>query len=263
VDRAGIPALANVALAAAVVAGLAVSGCATRGVVTGEVREAEARLDERLAQLDRRLGQLEAALREQGERLGRIEAAGADALARAAEAGRRAEGAAAAAAGAAARADQAASAAAEARRGAAQATETAGRALDRAGVVEARVARQAAARQADPGGDTVTVSFAFDRWTLDARAQAVLGDLLKRLVADPALLVTLEGYTDSVGTDGYNFELSRKRAEAVRRFIVDGGVGVRRIEHIGFGETHPAADNATAGGRARNRRVVIKLVPAE
>jgi outer membrane protein OmpA-like peptidoglycan-associated protein len=111
--------------------------------------------------------------------------------------------------------------------------------------------------------ETATVRFAFDRWELDERAQATLADVLKRVERQGALLLTLEGYTDATGSDGYNFELSRKRAEAVRRFVVDRGVNLRRIEFIGFGETHPAADNLTPAGRAQNRRVLIKLIATE
>jgi outer membrane protein OmpA-like peptidoglycan-associated protein len=244
-------------------AGALLVGCAKRPPVTGEVQRADAKLEERLAELDRRLGQLEAELRGQGERLDRLGAAGGESAGRADEAGRQAAAAAAQAREAAQRADRAGSAAAEARAAAERAAEAAGKALDRIGAVEARLARQTATRQAETVLETVVVQYAFDRWDLDPRAQTALGDVLKRLQQDPTILVTLEGFTDSVGPDGYNFELSRKRAEAVRRFIVDRNVGLRRIEHIGFGETHPVADNAAADGRAKNRRVVIKLTAAE
>jgi outer membrane protein OmpA-like peptidoglycan-associated protein len=255
--------MARLGLVIISVAGALLVGCAKRPPVTGEVQRPDAKLEERLAQLDRRLGQLEAEIRAQGERLDRLGAAGGESAGRADEAGRQAAAAAAQASEAAQRADRAGSAAAEARAAAERAAEAAGKALDRIGAVEARLGRQAAARQAETVLETAVVQFAFDRWDLDARAQAALGDVLKRLQQDPTLLVTLEGFTDSVGTDGYNFELSRKRAEAVRRFIVDRDVGLRRIEHIGFGETHPTADNAAADGRAKNRRVVIKLITAE
>jgi outer membrane protein OmpA-like peptidoglycan-associated protein len=258
------PKLGRVALGVVVLLGAALGGCATRRTAPAAAGSSpQAELEGRLARLEQRLGQVEAGLGSQGERLDRLERQAGEATARAEAAGRRADAAAAAAGDAAIRADRAVSAAAEAGAAAARAAQGAGQALGRVEAVEGRLARQAAARQGETAVETAVVQFAFDRWTLDARAQAVLADVVTRLQQDPTLLVTLEGFADSVGSDGYNFELSRKRAEAVRRFLVDRGVGLRRIEHIGFGETHPVADNATPAGRARNRRVVIKVAGAE
>jgi len=76
-------------------------------------------------------------------------------------------------------------------------------------------------------------------------------------VADRHVLV--EGHTDSSGGDEYNLRLSRLRAEAVRSVLIAGGVAPDRVESQGYGKTRPVASNATAGGRAQNRRVEIVL----
>jgi OmpA-OmpF porin, OOP family len=68
------------------------------------------------------------------------------------------------------------------------------------------------------------------------------------------------GHTDSVGTDAYNQKLSIRRAEAVKAYIVSKGVDVARVYTEGKGEKQPVADNKTAAGRAKNRRVEIEVV---
>ncbi len=67
------------------------------------------------------------------------------------------------------------------------------------------------------------------------------------------------GHTDSRGKASYNLSLSRKRANAVRDYLVGKGVDGNRISAVGMGETQPIADNNTAGGRAQNRRVEIQV----
>jgi outer membrane protein OmpA-like peptidoglycan-associated protein len=250
----------------AAIGAVALSGCATRKAVSADIGRTEAKLDQRLAQLDQRLGQMETALKGQGERLARLEAATAEAATAASEAARRAEAAGAAAGEARGEAARAAQAAGEARTRAEAAGAAATGAASAAGAAQARAAAgvaRATGTAAETMVDSATVRFAFDHWDLDDRAQSALADLLKRLEGQSAVVLTLEGHTDSIGTDGYNFELSRKRAEAVRRFIVDRGINLRRIEFIGFGETHPSTTNATPAGRAENRRVLIKLIAGE
>lgn len=78
----------------------------------------------------------------------------------------------------------------------------------------------------------------------------------------PQTTVIVEGHTDSKGKDDYNMELSRKRAEAVMRELVNRGVSSSQIQTAAYGETLPVASNDTAEGRQRNRRVEIKIQPA-
>ena len=108
------------------------------------------------------------------------------------------------------------------------------------------------------------VQFEFDKWVLDDGTQTRLLALVKQLEEQPQLSVELEGYTDSIGAGAYNIQLSQRRAEAVRRFLVEKGVELPRIHSIGLGDIRPVADNKTKQGRDQNRRVSIRLyAPAE
>ena len=71
----------------------------------------------------------------------------------------------------------------------------------------------------------------------------------------PNLKVQVEGYTDNVGGDQYNLTLSQQRGDAVRAYLVSQGVSPNNITATGYGMSNPVADNATAAGRAQNRRV--------
>lgn len=71
--------------------------------------------------------------------------------------------------------------------------------------------------------------------------------------------VALSGHTDSIGTEKYNQGLSERRAASVKNYLVKKGVDGGRITSQGFGETKPIADNKTKEGRAKNRRVEIKV----
>ena len=66
------------------------------------------------------------------------------------------------------------------------------------------------------------------------------------------------GHTDADGSDAYNLDLSRRRAESVKGYLVMRGVSGARVATIGYGEQYPKADNATEEGRAQNRRVELK-----
>jgi outer membrane protein OmpA-like peptidoglycan-associated protein len=77
----------------------------------------------------------------------------------------------------------------------------------------------------------------------------------------PRTVIQVEGHTDSTGSESYNMELSARRAEAVKNVLVRKGVDPSRILTLAFGESEPIASNDTAYGRARNRRVEIKVAP--
>ncbi|HTO77513.1 MAG TPA: OmpA family protein [Thermoanaerobaculia bacterium] len=77
----------------------------------------------------------------------------------------------------------------------------------------------------------------------------------------PGCKISVEGHTDSTGSEAYNQALSERRAAAVKKFLIDHGVtSADRIESVGYGETRPIADNTTAKGRSENRRVEIVIV---
>jgi len=72
--------------------------------------------------------------------------------------------------------------------------------------------------------------------------------------------VELQGHTDSRGADAYNLELSERRADSARDYLIaEGGSGTRLVAK-GYGETQPIADNNSAAGRAQNRRVVMRVI---
>jgi outer membrane protein OmpA-like peptidoglycan-associated protein len=77
----------------------------------------------------------------------------------------------------------------------------------------------------------------------------------------PETRITIAGHTDSDGSEALNQDLSVRRAEAVRNALVGQGVSAARINTIGYGESQPIADNATAAGKQLNRRVVITITP--
>jgi OOP family OmpA-OmpF porin len=97
--------------------------------------------------------------------------------------------------------------------------------------------------------------------TADAKGQLdkVLADI-RSLPADVAagFQVTIEGHTDSTGSDAYNMGLSQRRADAVDGYLAAGGMKASAMTAKGMGEASPVDTNATREGRANNRRVVIR-----
>lgn len=100
------------------------------------------------------------------------------------------------------------------------------------------------------------VHFDFDRDEIRPDAEPILDEAV-RIISEQEgeFVVVLEGHTDSIGSSEYNQDLSERRAESVRRYLVDHGVASERIRSVGYGETRPIADNRTPEGRAINRRV--------
>lgn len=109
---------------------------------------------------------------------------------------------------------------------------------------------------------TGDVLFESDRSELRPEAQERLRPVADaiRATGDTAVIV---GFTDSRGSDEYNRQLSQRRAESVRNFLIGEGVQGDRIRAEGRGETSPIASNDTAEGRAENRRVEISLHPSQ
>ena len=104
-------------------------------------------------------------------------------------------------------------------------------------------------------------SFDFDKSTLKSAGVATLNKLAQDIKKMKLEVVIIVGYTDSVGTDAYNIALGQRRANAVKAFLTnDGGVEATRVYTESKGKADPVASNATAEGRAKNRRAVIEVV---
>jgi len=102
--------------------------------------------------------------------------------------------------------------------------------------------------------------FDFDKATLKPGGTGKLDALVESLKGRNVDVVIAVGHTDSVGTEAYNQRLSLARANSVKAYLVSKGVDRQRIRTEGRGESQPVADNATAEGRAKNRRVDIEVV---
>lgn len=103
------------------------------------------------------------------------------------------------------------------------------------------------------------VLFDFDKTAVKPDGAKILDRLIVFLKENADRRVDLEGHTDSVGSDQYNQNLSERRAASVKDYLTKRGIASSRITTKGFGETKPIADNKTADGRAKNRRVEIKV----
>lgn len=99
------------------------------------------------------------------------------------------------------------------------------------------------------------VLFAFDSAELSAAAREPLNKLASYMRNNPRLRVRVEGYTDSIGSQAYNQQLSEARAQSVANAMIDRGVAPGRMTVVGYGETNPVAPNTTEYGRQQNRRV--------
>ena len=101
------------------------------------------------------------------------------------------------------------------------------------------------------------VLFAFGKYDLRPAAREALAKLSGIVLGHPGLKLSVEGYTDSIGSDEVNQTLSEKRAGAVRDYLVQQGVDPSSITATGFGKSNPVASNDTNEGRQQNRRVEI------
>lgn len=137
----------------------------------------------------------------------------------------------------------------------------------RAAQSAADLARIAAVKQ-DERGTIITLSgsvlFASSRFVLLPSAQAKLSQVAEALLAgDPAATFVIEGHTDSQGKSDANQTLSLSRANAVRDYLVQHGIAADRVRAQGHGEDRAIGDNASAEGRADNRRVEIVVKPSK
>ena len=101
------------------------------------------------------------------------------------------------------------------------------------------------------------VNFETGKAILLPESQGILDQVAQSLVDNPDVNVEVGGYTDNTGRTATNVRLSEARANAVRDYMIEKGVDGGRITAKGYGQENPVADNATAAGRAANRRVEL------
>jgi OOP family OmpA-OmpF porin len=102
--------------------------------------------------------------------------------------------------------------------------------------------------------------FDFDKAVVKSEGQEKLSDLVSKLGGMNLEVIIAVGHTDAIGTDTYNQKLSVRRAEAVKAFLISKGIEANRVYTEGKGKKQPVADNKSAEGRAKNRRVEIEVV---
>ena len=107
------------------------------------------------------------------------------------------------------------------------------------------------------------VLFARNSWDLTRRQQRTLDAAVEILKGHPGLRVYVKGYSDSRGSAQLNQKLSQERAATVAAYLASRGIPLEQLVVLGMGSTHPLASNATAAGRALNRRVEIEPITEE
>ena len=131
-------------------------------------------------------------------------------------------------------------------------------------VAAAPVAAPAVVPVAPPAATKVTYAadafFDFDKSVIKPAGKEKLDDLIGKIKDINLEVIIAVGHTDSVGSDIYNQKLSVRRSEAVKAYLVSKGIEKNRVYTEGKGEKQPVADNKTAEGRAKNRRVEIEVV---
>ena len=112
----------------------------------------------------------------------------------------------------------------------------------------------------EAAGEYVTRSIYFDFDSAELRPESTPElERLRAMIAEYGRPLVIEGHTDSTGADDYNMELSQRRAEAVKAYLVERGIDAALIEAVGKGESEPIADNAADDGRQANRRVRVAV----
>lgn len=210
-------------------------GCATKGFVREELQKSETKVAGEVGRVETGLGQERERINSIGVQVTETRSVAEDGV-------RRADRAAGIATEATARAEQAGGRATEA--------------FSKAGATDERVTRLWKNRHARVPVETIFIRFGFDKADLDDRGQTALLDVAKQLRENAIVVVDLEGYTDNTGDSAYNVQLSQRRVEAVRRYLIEQGAEMPRINSVGLG---PIMDK---GDKAKNRRVTVKLMVA-
>src|SRR5690606_16985533 len=105
-----------------------------------------------------------------------------------------------------------------------------------------------------------TILFDLGKATIKDESAKVLNDIIGILNEYPNAKFTIDGHTDSSGSNSLNQRLSEERAGAVKVYLIEHGISTNRLESHGYGEDKPITSNSTRAGRAQNRRVEINLI---
>ncbi|MFO0749485.1 MAG: OmpA family protein [Myxococcota bacterium] len=104
------------------------------------------------------------------------------------------------------------------------------------------------------------ITFDAGKATIKKASYKTLDEAVAALQQYPELRLEVQGHTDDQGPDDANMKLSQDRADAVKQYMIDKGIAADRLAATGFGETQPVADNKTAAGRTKNRRIEFHLL---
>jgi outer membrane protein OmpA-like peptidoglycan-associated protein len=219
---------------------MALSGCATRKYVRQEVGTA-------VGQLEPKIGEVDTRVREAGERI--------DAVDRRAQQGIQA-------------ADQKATQAGTAAQAADQKATNAQRTADTAnqGVQQANTRITAVENRFNSidnytAGPSQSVTFRVGSSVLNDDAKRTLDGVAGQVAGKTSgFMIEIQGFTDSTGSENFNFGLSERRAESVKRYLVSKNVPLYRMSIVGLGEDNPVGDNKTRQGREQNRRVEVRVL---
>jgi outer membrane protein OmpA-like peptidoglycan-associated protein len=214
------------------------TGCATKGWVREEMGKQEAQVGQRIGQVDERIG---SEAQRVDKRVDSVEG-------RVSQEAQKTDGMGVRVG----TVESAVTSTSEAARGA---RERADAAMTKAEGVDGRLTKLWNNRYNAKVVDTVNVQFGFARSELDDGAQTTLLSLVKEMQANPGLTVELVGYTDTKGARDYNYTLSQRRVDSVRRFLVERGIQIARIQAVGLGAL---SDRGTP--EAQKRRVAAKLM---
>jgi len=217
------------------------TGCATKGWVREEMSKQEAQVGQRIGQVDERIGTEAKRVDAVDKRVDTVEGRVSQEAQKTDSMGVRVG-----------TLETSITSTSEAARGA---QERADAAMAKAEGVDSRLTKLWNNRFNAKVVETVNVQFGFNRSELDDGAQTTLLGLVKEMQANPGLTVELAGYTDMKGARDYNYNLSQRRVESVRRFLVERGVQIGRIQAVGLGAL---SDRATP--EAQKRRVAAKLM---
>lgn len=104
------------------------------------------------------------------------------------------------------------------------------------------------------------INFETNKSVLTSQAKAELDNIVAGLKGQQTMELQIDGYTDSTGSDAHNLKLSKERAAATKKYLVENGIEASRLKSEGYGEKSPIASNKTKAGRAENRRVEFKVL---